>query len=164
MKQHTKVNNEASIYFNCESIGFKFTIKYHTKIFNLTQFPGNCEDGDVKLENDGSPFIFLDDKWSPICGHWFWDNNNGAKAFCKKLGYPSGTLQKIRRRYSKDALRVGRCREGEDLMACTWGCNEYETGVGCASCSKSDAQSISITCTDQTDIVASSCGIKGKTF
>ena len=37
----------------------------------------------------------MDGKWRPICGHWFWDNNYGAKAFCKRLGYESGEFSDI---------------------------------------------------------------------
>ena len=42
-----------------------------------------CSDGDVKLEADGTPLIFWDKVWSPICGHYFWDNQYGAKKFCQ---------------------------------------------------------------------------------
>merc|ERR1712110_962745 len=30
-----------------------------------------CQDGDVKLRTDGTPFLFKDDRWFPICGHYF---------------------------------------------------------------------------------------------
>ena len=107
------------------------------------------------LYRDGSPFIFFNNKWSPICGHYFWDNNNGSTAFCKKLGYPSGTLQKITDMYLVDSLRVGTCKAGEDMMACTGGCNDYETGNGCAECALGKPVSISITCDGQGGIFSS---------
>ena len=122
-----------------------------------------CRNGDVMLERNGTPLLFLDNKWSPICGHYFWDTVNGAKAFCKRLAYPSGTLQRIGHTYSEDSVRVGYCNEGEDLLACTGGCNEYETGYGngnSGSCTKNDKVSVSITCVEQSDIF-SSCGLQG---
>eukprot|EP01043_Picozoa_sp_COSAG02_P013563 COSAG02_NODE_545_length_20533_cov_5.447663_4_plen_654_part_00 len=30
--------------------------------------------------------------WGTVCGHWFWDNHNVAKAVCQKLGYQDGSL------------------------------------------------------------------------
>ena len=127
-------------------------VRYNTKNFHFSE---NCQDGDVRLETDGSPFLFSNNKWSPICGHYFWNNNDGATAFCKKLGYPSGTLEIIRQTYSEDSIRVGECRAGEDLMACTGGCNEYETGNGCAKCTQNQGVSVSIACADQGDIYSS---------
>ena len=38
------------------------------------------------LTNDGS--------WAPICGHWFWDNNYGARLFCRQLGFNDGRYPK----------------------------------------------------------------------
>ena len=58
-------------------------------------------------------------------------------------------------RYSEDSIRVGDCRVGENLMNCTGGCNEYQTGNGCAACSKNQDVSVRITCADQGDIVSS---------
>ena len=69
-------------------------------------------------------------------------------------------MEKIKNKYSEDSIRVGSCREKEDLMNCTGGCNEYKTGMGCARCSANDPVSITIACAGQSD-VHSSCGIKG---
>ena len=30
-----------------------------------------CSNGDVSLKDDGTPLIFWDGQWSPICGHYF---------------------------------------------------------------------------------------------
>ena len=29
--------------------------------------------------------------WYHLCGHYFWDNNNGATKFCRMLSFHSGT-------------------------------------------------------------------------
>ena len=69
-------------------------------------------------------------------------------------------MKKIKQKYSVDSIRVGKCRAGEDLLACTGGCNEYETGNGCARCAQNQRVSISITCDGQGDLTdeVSSCG------
>ena len=105
-----------------------------------------CQDGDVKLQPDGTPFLRKDDTWFPICGHYFWDNNHGATAFCNKLGYPKGTVHKTRHRYSENSIRVGKCKEGQYLMACTDGSNSYKTGGNCSAGKKAG---IRITCDEQ---------------
>ena len=110
------------------------------------------QDGDVKLQTDGTPLLFKDYRWFPICGHYFWDNDHGATAFCKKLGYPEGTVHKTKQRYSEDSIRVGKCEEGEFLMACTDGSNSYETG---GSCRAGERAGITITCAEQGERYAS---------
>ena len=40
----------------------------------------------VELKYGKNPIVKTNDgKWTPICGHWFWDNNYGASMFCRKL-------------------------------------------------------------------------------
>ena len=51
--------------------------------FNGTEI--QCNNGDVWLEDDGTPLFFWNDKLSPICGKWFWNNQIGATLFCQKL-------------------------------------------------------------------------------
>ena len=45
-----------------------------------------CVDGDVKLDSS-IPMIHWNGRWSPICGHYFWDNDNGVYEFCRMLGF-----------------------------------------------------------------------------
>ena len=99
-------------------------------------------------------------KWFPICGHWFWDDNNGATAFCVKLGYPSGTAVRTFLGYNEESLKVGGCLPGENLTACTGGGNEYSTG---GSCAPGHIAGVSITCSGQTDRY-SSCDDRGNIF
>ena len=36
--------------------------------------------------------VFKDGQWGTVCGHWFWDSNDGANIACKKVGYAGGTV------------------------------------------------------------------------
>ena len=57
----------------------------------------------VELKYGKNPIVKTNDgKWTPICGHWFWDNNYGARLFCKQLGYNNG-------RYTKHLLADSLC-------------------------------------------------------
>lgn len=85
-----------------------------------------CEDGDVRIadadalapEVDLNPQVYFGNKWHPICGHYFWDNDNGAVAFCRKLGFasgyfPGGNSPGNGDELKEDAMPVGTCHHGE---------------------------------------------------
>jgi len=105
----------------------------------LSKRTGGCENGDVKVtnENEGAvnsvskgskyiPWVYSSGKWYPICGHYFWDDNNGATKVCQQLGFSSGKKDKKKSpAYSKDAMPVGECKSGESLTACTDGGNAW---------------------------------------
>ena len=111
--------------------------------------------------NDGTPEFFWRAEWSPICGHWFWDNQNGARSFCQKLGYINGTQsgRGLGHRYAKDAIRIGTCKTGEHLESCSEGCNDKGVGNGkCAKCAAGEAVKITVTCDGHTtNTVSASC-------
>ena len=110
-------------------------------------------DACVKLESDGTPKLFWDNKWVPICGHFFWDNNNGAKSICNRNGYSDGVVVKTNSAYSEDSIRLGRCNSGEDLQSCSSGCRDKGLGNGCSSffeccnCDAGQAVGIKVSCT-----------------
>ena len=128
----------------------------------------DCSHGDVWLKEalwtteetlEGTPFIFSNFTWSPICGHYFWDNENGANLFCKKLGFVNGTVYPKKYppsthnfTYSQDALRVGKCNSRDMSIAwCNGGCNDYKSGGRCfddeeAHCDQGQKVGIKITC------------------
>ena len=119
-----------------------------------------CTNGEVKLEEDGTPLVLWDDRWSPICGHFFWDNQVGASMFCSKLGYGQGEQSGSGKSYSSDAFRIGKCEEGDDWNShCTGGCNDYELGGTCgnsmfgSSCATDDNVGITITCSQPSNVV-----------
>ena len=107
----------------------------------------------MKLEADGTPLIFFDQKWSPICSHNFKDDNNGATSFCKKLGYASGTVTNKNGKYPVASLRIGRCRPGEELTDCTYGGNKLhdDDDIHERYCYPQQTVSISIACDQQTE-------------
>ena len=79
---------------------------------------------------DGTPYLFWEGRWSPICGHQFWDNQEGAKAFCKELGFTGGTAAKSTI-VDEDPIRIGKCNAGDAIGSCTGGVNTYELNSAC---------------------------------
>merc|ERR1711962_416496 len=109
----------------------------------------------VKLENN-IPYVKRSRKWVPICGHYFWDNNNGATLFCEQLGFPEGKIiggtygTGDRYTLQKDALKIGKCTNGDSWLSCTDGCNDLGVGGRCplgdGPCSKGDRSGVKIEC------------------
>ena len=111
---------------------------------------------------DGTPTIFWDSQWLPICAHYFWDNDVGAQLFCQKLGFESGYVNRSNSggNYPVDSFRIGLCKENNDLLRCNGGCNDYQSGGYCgngdvqdtangnggARCEKDHGPKISIDC------------------
>ena len=123
----------------------------------ITIIAVECSRGDVMIGNDNVPMMYLNDTWSPICGHYFWNDNNATNLFCQKLGYVNGTVtpketDQHLESYSVDSARIGRCiHRNKDIMRCTGGCNDYRTGGVCfdnedANCSAGQQVKIRINC------------------
>ena len=126
----------------------------------------------VRLVDGKYPEVWTDNKnWSPICGHFFWDNNYGATLFCKQLGFNNGRYSKYLladspcpkhfqtlvfnlgivskvpgKPLAKDAIRVGRCNSNDEWLGCKGGCNDLGIGNGCAQCSAGSKASVEIKC------------------
>lgn len=110
-----------------------------------------CEDGDVLLNhtNGGNALIFFQNKWVPICRHYFNRNNAGASAFCKKLGFKSGATGTGKATgHGLDFIMLGMCNENEDLLNCTKWSNSRHIGKGVPD---SDIQRYSPNSCDSTD-------------
>ena len=119
------------------------------------------KNGDVKLDPEtqvpeddkiiGTPMICWNGVWSPICGHYFWDNQHGATKFCQLMGYDTGYWEgKKSGSYNVDSFRIGKCEENDDWMSCSGGCNDYEVGGKCywlSSCTAGQNIKFSIACT-----------------
>ena len=113
-----------------------------------------CNVGDVKLEKDGTPMLFWKEKWSPICGHYFWDNQHGATTFCKKLGYSSGQQERANTNYDEISIIIGTCQQDQDLAEC----NDLRNNLASIYWGKG-GPAIRITCEGHTSGTAlSSCG------
>ena len=122
-----------------------------------------CSNGDVKFDLGSTPMIFWNSTWSPICGHHFWNDDNGATKFCEKLGcYFGGTVTPFLGNYTDhdgnvsyddDALLVGRCHKDDAWGECSGGCNGEEIGGRChhggdfsEACRAGQPVRINITC------------------
>ena len=108
--------------------------------------------------------VFWANQWMPICGHAFWDNQEGAKLFCKKMGYESGTFsgRGSGHKYGVDSFRIGKCLSGDKWESCSGGCNDYQGGGACsvyppAKCDKDQAVKITIQCSGGDNSHSSSC-------
>ena len=118
--------------------------------------------GNVKLEEDGTPLVFWDSQWIPICGHYFWDNQNGAELFCRQMGFESGLLSRrgSGKKYEGDSFRIGKCEDGDTWESCSGGCNDYQRGGSCnnnakAKCDKGQAVKFTIKCSGGDDLKTS---------
>ena len=91
------------------------------------------------MTDDGTPFVFWNSQWYPICGHYFWDSNVGASLICQKFGYQSGRVfRKPEEKYSVDSFKIGRCNPGDKWENCTGACNDYRIGGYCGNENKFD--------------------------
>ena len=85
-------------------------------IFNVSA------DFTVQLREEKYPEIWFNDKWSPICGHYFWNNNYGATLFCQELDstYTFGSIKNSGIPLASDGIRVGKCTSQDNsLSSCT---------------------------------------------
>ena len=93
--------------------------------------------------------MFFNGRYRPICGHFFWDNNIGATLFCQQLNgnsYKGKVTRRTDITLESDALSIGKCNEGDQLLSCSGGCNENELGSLCADCDAGSPASIEIAC------------------
>ena len=100
----------------------------------------------------------------PICGHYFWDNQDGAKLFCQKMGYQAGkfSVRGSGQKYSMNSFKVGKCNRGDNWKSCTGGCNDYQGGGACsnnkpAKCDQNQGVKITIQCSGGESTARTSC-------
>ena len=95
------------------------------------------------------PEVSFSGQYYPICGHFFWDNDNGATSVCKLFGFKKGEITRTDAVYDVDAMPVGRCNPGQELTKCTgagniWG--DFNADGG--SCKKGKEAGVTVTCTE----------------
>ena len=93
----------------------------------------------MRIKKDGTPWLYWDNHWSPICSEGFADSNEGASLFCKKLGYQSGKIIQssgVSKLYPVSAFQIGNCVPGDRLEQCTGGSNENMKTEVCNSTTK----------------------------
>ena len=110
------------------------------------------------MKDDGTPMIFWDDAWAPICGHAFWNNQIGARKFCEKLGYESGQGSKTGGSYPIHAFSIGICRDNDIWPFCTGGNNLLKVQSAGEHCGAGTTSAITINCTGGTEKRKISCG------
>jgi len=71
------------------------------------------------------PEVLYQGTYYPICGHYFWNSNNGASIVCKLLGFNRGLQRQTWNKFGVDAMPVGDCKPGEKLTQCTGGGNDW---------------------------------------
>ena len=111
--------------------------------------------------------VYWRGKWSPICGHYFWNNHVGASLFCQKLGYTNGTHvgKGSGQSYAVDTFKVGQCDAHNTWKNCTGGCNDDTIGGMCvgnnnADCSAGQPVKITLACVGNSSQATSCKGIE----
>ena len=105
----------------------------------------------VAIEEDIAKICY-NDRLVPICGHYFWENNNGAHLFCKLLGKGGGTVEKNgRMELTEDAYYAGQCSSTDKkITECSAAGNHHILGgsemFGSSSCNKGSKAAIYIEC------------------
>lgn len=144
--------------------------------FDISAVLGQMGPGTIEVRSSdgfgveaGVPFtpeVLVHNEWHEICGHWFWNNHNGATAVCNKFGFSKGYLQEERWEDNdwsgsyllRNGIMIGQCNEGESLEGCSGNWNTYDVSGGCMA---GDAAGIAVTCTnDETSLgpCAIGCG------
>ena len=108
---------------------------------------GQAPLGDVPF----TPEIEHDGSYYPVCGIGFADNDEGASALCRRMGYNyGGKAIRTHAIYAKDAMPIGRCNPGEGVESCSAGGNAYGdfTSQG-GACAAGNPVGVQIVCNEQ---------------
>ena len=106
----------------------------------------------MRLKEEKTPEVMWKGKWTPICGHAFWNSEYGPNLFCQKLDskFKYGKFTKrLDKLIESNAIWIGNCGSEDDWLSCTGGCNNLEIGGECpsvGSCSVGGAPSMEIEC------------------
>ena len=69
-------------------------LTYCSTIIQMIYFFKDAPKDTLRLGENQVAEVYFNNQWTPICGHWFWNNNIGATLFCQELGYNSGVITK----------------------------------------------------------------------
>ena len=118
--------------------------------------------GSVQFRDGKYAEIMVNEKWTPICGPCFWDNDFGASLFCRKLdskymsGYIGNTIaqsigglawsgQRNAIPLTSEGYKIGTCLIGDtNLLSCSG-----ESGAGCytsTGCGTGSEATVEIKC------------------
>merc|ERR1712083_457970 len=94
--------------------------------------------------------------WNEVCGHFFWDNSEGAISACKALGYArGGNVTKVEGGNVTDSIYVGECLLGELPGSCSGRCcidpldapgQHCRNKVNCGICASGHNVAVEIQC------------------
>ena len=106
----------------------------------------------------GRLLILVGGAWRPVCGRRFWDNEYGADAACRAMGYSSGRISRNPYEYvDEPAVWVGRCKPHQLPGSCSddWHIHCGRNSVGGCSCKAGDSVAFDVHCDDKPPIPAS---------
>ena len=99
---------------------------------------GGCPEGSVRVipsspggsigENQPMyPQVRFRGSWWHVCGHYFWDSDDGAQSVCKAIGFKDGKRISERKDHGPGVMvmPVGKCNKGESLVSCTGAWNNW---------------------------------------
>ena len=124
------LNQKISLHAVCRYLRLYCTYKLH--YINICVYFSECRDGDVRFFDDNTPQVFWNGKFIGICGNIYWDNNNGASIFCKKLGHETGVIRKFDGEGIREmpSLMIGKCeKDDKSLITCKGGFNVYKISL-----------------------------------
>ena len=102
----------------------------------------------VALEGK-QPKICYEGRLVPICGHYFWDNNFGARLFCQMLGRSGGIVSQPRFASDVNFYIVGKCSSTDThITSCSAGANTRTLGgkAATSNCNKGAKAGAYISC------------------
>ena len=126
-----------------------------------------CKNGDVRTvtiddartptlaHTKTTPEFFYSGEWHPICGHYFWDNENGAATLCRKLGFDAGKLVAKGLQFSQDAIPVGKCEANQALTSCKLG--DYKRQPVPEPCARGKPAGVAMQCSGGSKQRTASC-------
>ena len=106
-----------------------------------------------------NPKICYNGRLVPICGRYFWENNVGARLFCKMLGRSGGKVSRPGIGLPEDAYYVGECRSTDThINKCSASTNYRTLGgqtsiFGTASCYKGSWAVVHISCDGKSSLL-----------
>jgi len=113
-----------------------------------------CKNMDVKLDTYpiGTVLVYIDGTWTPLCGHYWWDEPKGAMTVCQNLGYDSGYVSQKNIWKQVDMFFAGMCLSGEKIGECSQWPKDFkgangQNQVGGGMCKGAGNNGVKITCT-----------------